>query len=139
MPCSAPGRAAGLCIRYLYDANGQIWFGNRAPDRLVPASRLARRGALMATAAALVIAPALTEACGGANPYYTSPDSADAGETTAPERLTGNPAVAAAGEEAGPETDGEGDAARTTGAHAADASNEAGTADGADAGDAERD
>jgi hypothetical protein len=129
--------AAGLCIRYLYDAEGQIWFGNRAPDRLVPAGRLARRGALMATAAALVIVPALTEACGGANPYYTATDSADAGDTTEPGRLTGNPTVAAA--DAGAETDGESDAARATGARATDSSSEAGMTDAANAGDPERD
>jgi len=75
----------GLCIRYLHDATGEIWFGARA-ERVVPANRLARRGAVAISAAALLLVPALTEACGGAapdrNPYNHPFEADDAGIAT---------------------------------------------------------
>jgi hypothetical protein len=86
----------GLCIRYLHDERGEIWFGGAGPG-LVPATRLARRGAAMAAAAALVLAPVLTEACGGAapdpNPYNNPFESADAGGPQG-DRITADPNVA---------------------------------------------
>lgn len=72
----------GLCIRYLHDAHGEIWFGDAA-GRVVPASRLARRGAAMVAAAGVMLVPILTEACGGAgpdpNPYNYAVEGADGG------------------------------------------------------------
>jgi hypothetical protein len=83
----------GLCIRYLHDERGEIWFGGAG---LVPATRLARRGAAMAAAAALVLTPVLTEACGGAapdpNPYNYPFESADAGGKQG-ERFASDPSV----------------------------------------------
>jgi hypothetical protein len=104
----------GLCIRYLHDANGDIWFGGRGPgeaDGLVPVARLARRGAAMAAAAALVLTPVLTEACGGAapgpNPYNYPFESADAGSPQN-DRRTSDPTVVNAGDAESPETGGPG-------------------------------
>jgi hypothetical protein len=104
----------GLCIRYLHDANGDIWFGGRGPgeaDGLVPVARLARRGAAMAAAAALVLTPVLTEACGGAgpgpNPYNYPFDSADAASPQN-DRRAGEPSVANAGDAERPDTGGPG-------------------------------
>jgi hypothetical protein len=119
----------GLCIRYLYDSEGAIWFGDGAAQPLVPARRLARRAAVVAAAAAtLLVVPALTEACGGAgpnpNPYNYAPES-DAASTApstepdgrVPAQVTVNAdeggaaavdipsAVADGGAEAGAETD----------------------------------
>jgi hypothetical protein len=37
--------AEGLCIRYLHDANGNLWFEPGGGAAVVPASRLARHGA----------------------------------------------------------------------------------------------
>jgi hypothetical protein len=88
----------GLCIRYLHDERGEIWFGGSAAGAgLVPATRLARRGAAMAAAAALVLTPVLTEACGGAapdrNPYAYPFESADAGGSQG-DRFSSDPNVA---------------------------------------------
>jgi hypothetical protein len=58
-------RNDGLCIRYLHDAHGNVWFEGQAP--VVPVGHLVRRGvSMLAGAAALVAMPALIEACGGA-------------------------------------------------------------------------
>jgi hypothetical protein len=99
----------GLCIRYLHDANGDIWFGGRgarAAAGLVPAARLARHGA--ALAAALVLTPVLTEACGGAapgpNPYNYPFESADAASPQG-DRNAADPTVANAGDAGSPETE----------------------------------
>jgi hypothetical protein len=100
----------GLCIRYLHDANGDIWLGGRvarAAAGLVPAARLARRSAAMA-AAALVLTPVLTEACGGAapgpNPYNYPFESADAASPQG-DRSAADPSVANAGDAGSPETE----------------------------------
>jgi hypothetical protein len=94
----------GLCVRYLHDATGEIWFGARA-ERVVPASRLVGRGAAMMSAAALVLVPALTEACGGAAPDkgpYNYPTEADDGGTAvstgSDRRTTAQPTVGAGAE-----------------------------------------
>ena len=50
----------GLCVRYMHDATGEILFRR---DPVVPASRLVRRAAMLALAAAL---PLSTAACMGA-------------------------------------------------------------------------
>lgn len=74
---------SSLCVRYLYDATGKIWFRDDL-SQVVPAERLTRgtRGALALSA--LVVAPLLFQACGGAGANdrygYTSHDS-DAGAT----------------------------------------------------------
>jgi hypothetical protein len=75
-------RNDGLCIRYLHDIHGNVWFGESPRSRTVPASRLVRRGlAAFAGAAAIAAVPALLEACGGAspspNPYGLSDDAGD--------------------------------------------------------------
>ena len=115
----------GLCIRYLHDATGEIWFGNGSSDGLVPASRLARRGAVMATAAALVLTPVLTEACGGANPnpnpYGNTYEAADASGATGQERRASDPSVLGADGGTDVASDGETDAARATETDAANA------------------
>jgi hypothetical protein len=96
----------GLCIRYLHDATGEIWFGARA-ERVVPASRLARRGAAAMSAAALLLVPVLTEACGGAAPDrnpYNYPFEADDGGTApslGSDRQAAQPTLASSGSEAG--------------------------------------
>jgi hypothetical protein len=93
----------GLCVRYLHDATGEIWFGARA-EPVVPASRLVRRGAAAMSAAALVLVPALTEACGGAAPDknpYNYPTEADDGGMAASfgsDRRTAQPRLSAGAE-----------------------------------------
>jgi hypothetical protein len=93
----------GLCVRYLHDATGEIWFGAR-DERVVAASRLVRRGAAAMSAAALVLVPALTEACGGAAPDknpYNYPAEADDGGMAVPfgsDRRAAQPALGAAAE-----------------------------------------
>jgi hypothetical protein len=69
-----------LCVRYLFDANGNIWFSD---SKLVPPASLVRGKRLAGTLllAAALSTPVLTEACGGASPYddvYVR--NADAGE-----------------------------------------------------------
>ena len=123
----------GLCIRYLHDADGEIWFGNGGAERLVPTGRLARRGAVIAAAAAIVLTPVLTEACGGANPnpnpYSVAFDTGDAGDPTGQERRASDPSVASADGGTGVATDAATDAARVTETAAADASSDTGAAD----------
>jgi hypothetical protein len=82
-------RNGDLCIRYLHDIHGNVWFGESPRSRTVPATRLARRGlAALAGAAAIAAVPALLEACGGAspgpNPYGVAPDDAGDGTDAAP-------------------------------------------------------
>jgi hypothetical protein len=95
----------GLCVRYLHDATGEIWFGARA-ERVVPASRLVRRGAAAMSAAALVLVPALTEACGGAapdkNPYNYPTEADDGGMAVSfgSDRRTAQPTLSAGAEAA---------------------------------------
>jgi hypothetical protein len=72
-------RNEGLCIRYLHDIHGNVWFGDREPSRMAPAGRLARRGL---AALAIAAVPALLEACGGASPGTYDPAVADAGDGT---------------------------------------------------------
>jgi hypothetical protein len=85
----------GLCIRYLHDADGNVWFGE-PPGRIVPTSRLARGASVAVAAAALLVAPALVEACGGASPdgpgNYDNYAAGDAANT----RREANPIVSAA-------------------------------------------
>ena len=94
----------------------------------------------MATAAALVLTPVLTEACGGANPnpnpYSTTFETADASDTTGQERRASDPSVSSADGGTGSATDGEKDAARAAETDAADASSETGAADAGIAEDA---
>jgi hypothetical protein len=61
--------AEGLCVRYLHDAYGNIWFAGDRPAPVIPVAQLLRgRAARAAAASVLALAPLLTEACGGANP-----------------------------------------------------------------------
>jgi hypothetical protein len=55
-----------LCVRYLHDTSGEIWFGGDPPG-WVPQGRLVRAGRSLAAAAALVAGPTLIQACGGAD------------------------------------------------------------------------
>ena len=107
----------GLCIRYLHDAEGNVWFGGDGPARLVPPSRLARGASLAAAATALLVAPLLIEACGGAAPdaqgYYdntaaagdggpsdtfgTDADAAKSDSAADGDAATGDPAASDAG------------------------------------------
>jgi hypothetical protein len=76
----------GLCVRYLHDATGEILF--RRGD-VVPVSKLVRRAAMIALAAAL---PLTTAACMGAAPppvmgaapYIAPPPSASASASVPP-------------------------------------------------------
>ena len=52
-----------LCVRYLYDVTGQIWF---QPRPLLDAKSLSKRNRVLASALAAA-APVLFQACGGAN------------------------------------------------------------------------
>jgi hypothetical protein len=56
-----------LCVRYLHDETGRIWFGPAAPE-LIAKDQLTRGKRLLATAA-LTVTPVLFQACGGADPY----------------------------------------------------------------------
>lgn len=96
-------RTEGLCIRYLHDEQGNVWFRGNAPTPIVAASRLARRGvAALASAAALVAVPSLIEACGGASPYGVGSDGGYAPLNLAAPGV-GAPATDASPENAGPE------------------------------------
>jgi hypothetical protein len=89
-------RNEGLCIRYLHDEQGNIWFRGSAPPELVAPGRLVRRGfAALAGAAALIAVPSLLEACGGASP--NDPRSAQLSQA-AP--TVGAPAAAASPDDA---------------------------------------
>ena len=64
-----------LCVRYLHDASGEIWFSGG--QKLVPVPRLTRRKRGLA-AAALTVVPVLFQACGGADAYGSDPYDAGA-------------------------------------------------------------
>ncbi len=134
----------GLCIRYLHDATGEIWFGART-ERVVPANRLARRGAAAMSAAALLLVPVLTEACGGAapdrNPYNYPFESDDAAAATSlgsgrdpAQPMLASPGSEAAGDAASPGSDAAGDAGSTGPDAAIDAPADAVPGAGDDAG-----
>jgi hypothetical protein len=61
--------SSSLCVRYLYDATGQIWFEDK--QALVPPAALTRKRTALAAAAVMAAAPVLFQACGGAglDPY----------------------------------------------------------------------
>jgi hypothetical protein len=56
-----------LCVRYLHDATGQIWFGSER--ELVPTAALSRKKRSLTAAALVAVTPVLFQACGGADPY----------------------------------------------------------------------
>lgn len=64
--------ASSLCVRYLYDENGRIWFRGDlavATPAIIPDHRL-KQGAKGALAvSAMLAAPLLFQACGGNNGY----------------------------------------------------------------------
>src|SRR5581483_9550279 len=47
-------RNEGLCIRYLHDVHGNVWFEGQAP--VVPVGHLVRRGVSMLAGAAALVA-----------------------------------------------------------------------------------
>jgi hypothetical protein len=64
-----------LCVRYLHDETGKLWFGEPTPT-LIAKDQLTR-GKRMMAAAALVVTPILFQACGGADPYDDRERSSD--------------------------------------------------------------
>jgi hypothetical protein len=74
------GTSESLCVRYLHDASGEIWF--EGGQKLVPVPRLTR-GRRGLAAVALAAAPVLFQACGGADAYGSDPY--DAGSDAAAE------------------------------------------------------
>ena len=64
-----------LCVRYLHDASGEIWFSGG--QNIVPVPRLTR-GKRGLAAAALAAVPLLFQACGGADSYGSDPYDAGA-------------------------------------------------------------
>jgi hypothetical protein len=125
-------RTDGLCIRYLHDADGNIWFDSAGRDRLVPPQRLAR-GTAIAAAVALVAAPVLIEACGGANPYYDPSGSGSLQDNAGEAGAAGYGYFGNAGNagDAGTDT-----GARSDAGHVADASDASDAPDAPDAADA---
>lgn len=78
------------CVRYLYDAHGNVFFGRPAEGTvIVPASSLLSKVAQRKwmAAAALAAVPMLLEACGGADgsarSYYVNPVQEDGGRENA--------------------------------------------------------
>lgn len=75
-----------LCVRYLYDQTGKIWFREdfaQSTSGVIPSQRLTRgaKGALALSA--LVAAPLLVQACGGNagnDGYYRNPNPANEGD-----------------------------------------------------------
>jgi hypothetical protein len=94
------------CVRYLYDRDGNVLFG--APPegaRIVPASALLAKNARTKwlAAAAMIAAPLVFEACGGAG-GYARPDAMerqDGGGTDDQERVPADPIVDDASADAG--------------------------------------
>src|SRR5689334_24259202 len=72
--------SGSLCVRYLYDATGQIWFDSK--QGLVPPAALNRKPRALAAAAMMAVAPVLFQACGGAGldgyPYASAGATNDA-------------------------------------------------------------
>jgi hypothetical protein len=67
-----------LCVRYLYDATGKIWFTDDL-CQVVPRERLSRGARGVVALSALVAAPLLFQACGGAdNSDWRYPPAQDA-------------------------------------------------------------
>jgi hypothetical protein len=105
--------ASSLCVRYLYDENGRIWFRQdlaAVTPAIIPDHRL-KRGAKGALAlSAMLAAPVLFQACGGNNGYngyYRDPQSneADGGvpeDQTATEQVPGDAPNTAATDVAAP-------------------------------------
>jgi len=62
---AAPPSADALCVRYVYDNQGRIFFGADAPRRdvLLSPSSLLQRARRVAAAAAVVALPFATQAC----------------------------------------------------------------------------
>ncbi len=104
---SSDGR---LCIRYLYDQTGKVWFKDQlaavTADRPIPASRLVRgkRALAAASAACALAAPILTEACGGAG-LGGSPYTEDAGHIAADPHVSSTPDRGAEDEDSGAKGD----------------------------------
>jgi len=100
-----------LCVRYLHDASGEIYFGSQ---ELVSPARLARGKRNLMAAVVMAAAPVLFQACGGADPYGDEDfRDVDAGRAEAQNEVEGDadPAnEAAPANEADPEGQPAGDA-----------------------------
>jgi hypothetical protein len=121
---------ASLCVRYLYDKHGKIFFaGDRAPAVVVPASFLqrAKRVALSAAAVAVPLSLAACSPSAGATSGIGGHDDQQPSELY--ENMGGAPAMPDDHEH---DDDGGADAATPDGGDAGDA----GTGDGGDASDA---
>lgn len=79
-----------LCVRYLHDASGEIWFGGG--QKLVPVPHLTR-GKRGLAAVALAAMPVLFQACGGSDGYGS--EGFDAGADAAADGETDTEADAA--------------------------------------------
>jgi hypothetical protein len=90
-----------VCVRYLHDASGEIWFSGG--QKLVPVPHLTR-GKHGLAAAALAAVPLLFQACGGADAYGSEPYDAGADVPT-----TGD-AAPSRDEDSGSDDGGEGGA-----------------------------
>jgi hypothetical protein len=98
-----------LCVRYLFDEHGNIWFeGDRPPL----AARLLNRAKRGAFAAAAIAAPLVLQACMGSAPGEYEPATAvDAGDADAGAGyVPANPDLGDAGTDAGETNDDAGDA-----------------------------
>ena len=77
--------SGSLCVRYLYDATGRIWFEDK--QELVLPAALHRKRRSLAAAAVMAAAPMLFQACGGAGlddyPYQANAGSGQDGDAGA--------------------------------------------------------
>lgn len=76
-----------LCIRYVHDATGKVWFKEDLERAsLISSSRLRKGARGVLAVASAVAAFVLTEACGGSNPFDSpaadASDSGDAGDAS---------------------------------------------------------
>src|SRR5262245_19885016 len=71
--------SGSLCVRYLYDATGQIWFEGKSD--IIPPTALHRKGRALVAAAAMAAVPVLFQACGGAGLDNYPYDSGTSGQS----------------------------------------------------------
>ncbi|MEO7113539.1 MAG: hypothetical protein ABI183_24080 [Polyangiaceae bacterium] len=97
-----------LCVRYLFDEHGNIWFEGDRPPLAARLLNRAKRGALAAVA---IAAPLVLQACMGSAPndYYEPATPLDAGDADAG-YVIANPDLGDASTDAGEATDDAGDA-----------------------------
>ncbi|MEO8878634.1 MAG: hypothetical protein ABI461_23795 [Polyangiaceae bacterium] len=96
-----------LCVRYLFDEHGNIWFDGERPPLAARLLNRAKRGAI---AAATITAPFALQACMGLAPFDEVPATqVDAGDVDAGYG-SANPDVNDAGSDAAETNDDAGDA-----------------------------